>query len=900
MKKNAHVIAHSHWDREWYMPFEYHRAKLIRLIDECMELFETDKEFTNFHLDGHTALLEDYLEVKPQNLEKIRQYVKEGKFTIGPWYILQDEFLTSPEANIRNLLIGMQIADEFGKCCKIGYFPDSFGNAGQMPQILKQAGMHTIVFGRGVKPTGLNNSVSDTESHSSAFSEMLWESPDGSKLPAILFANWYNNAWEIPEDADPKYWDSVLKNAEKYASTGELLLMNGCDHQPVQKNLSKALQAAREKYPDYNFIHSSFEKYVEALEKSLPKQLSTVCGELTGQNTEGWFNLVNTASAHVDLKGLNKACENLLENHAEPLAVIAGMLGQEYPQERLTFAWKLLMQNHPHDSICSCSCDEVTEEMVSRFKKCLQASQSIVNDSLEYITDHIDTDGFEKDDLVFALLNPFSGERSEVVSVDVDLRRIYQPTPIHEGFELINAQMKEKDWILTDRFGKEIPCKVSDHRSRFGYDLPDDRFRQTYVAETVTVTFEAQAIPAMGYAVYALKEGKRAEKKKHLVQEINTMENDLLKVEILKNGHLNILDKKTGRKFENLLQFEDLGDLGTEYTFVPVPEDQPILTGNTPAQIRLVCDEEYLAEYEIKTIMEIPASQDETADAQRASYLGLKERNGGRSEETVKLPIVSYVSLSKSGCAVKVRTTIDNHAKDHRLRVLFPTRMKVSKHRAESIFEAAERDNQHKETWTYPSGCERQQDFVMMQDDISGLGIGNKGLHEYEILPENVIAVTLLRAVGEMGDWGVFPTERSQMQKEITVEYEIMPFREEHEAFMEFASFQQGFHFIQPQKKTDASYKNGQLLWKGCCLKPCICKPAQKGEDVILRWANYSDREQKLVIYPTDWVRQIYQSNVIEEIGEDILQTEGKWELTVKPFEIITIGCRKESRKYHF
>ena len=136
MNKNVHIISHSHWDREWYMPFEYHRALLVKLIDNCIELFENDENYMSFCLDGHTVLLEDYLEIKPENREKIEKYVKNGKFKVGPWYVLQDEFLTSSEANIRNLLIGNKVAKNFGNVTKIGYFPDSFGNAGQMPQIL--------------------------------------------------------------------------------------------------------------------------------------------------------------------------------------------------------------------------------------------------------------------------------------------------------------------------------------------------------------------------------------------------------------------------------------------------------------------------------------------------------------------------------------------------------------------------------------------------------------------------------------------------------------------------------------------------------------------------------------------------------------------------------------------
>ena len=98
MKTTVHIISHSHWDREWYLPFEKHRVKLIELMDNAMELFEKDERYRNFHLDGQTIVLDDYLEIRPENREKLKKYVQEGRFHVGPWYILQDEFLTSGEA----------------------------------------------------------------------------------------------------------------------------------------------------------------------------------------------------------------------------------------------------------------------------------------------------------------------------------------------------------------------------------------------------------------------------------------------------------------------------------------------------------------------------------------------------------------------------------------------------------------------------------------------------------------------------------------------------------------------------------------------------------------------------------------------------------------------------------
>ena len=199
MKTTVHIISHSHWDREWYQSFETHRMKLIELVDNILDKAENDPEFGGFFLDGQVIAIDDYLEIRPEKRAQVEKCIREGKIQTGPWYILQDEFLTSGEACVRNLQVGMQDAEQYGAVGNVGYFPDAFGNAGQMPQVLKQAGMEAVVFGRGVKPIGPNNEVTGGQ-YESTYSEMMWESPDGTKLPGILFANWYNNGVEIPVD----------------------------------------------------------------------------------------------------------------------------------------------------------------------------------------------------------------------------------------------------------------------------------------------------------------------------------------------------------------------------------------------------------------------------------------------------------------------------------------------------------------------------------------------------------------------------------------------------------------------------------------------------------------------------------------------------------------------------
>lgn len=166
-KKTAHLISHTHWDREWYMPYEHHHVLLIELMDKLLDTLDQDPEYRYFHLDGQTIIREDYLQVRPEQQERLDRYIREGRIHFGPWYVLQDEFLTSGEANLRNLLIGHRDARPLGVISKTGYFPDSFGNMGQAPQILQQADIHNAIFGRGVKPTGFNNAVVDADSYES-------------------------------------------------------------------------------------------------------------------------------------------------------------------------------------------------------------------------------------------------------------------------------------------------------------------------------------------------------------------------------------------------------------------------------------------------------------------------------------------------------------------------------------------------------------------------------------------------------------------------------------------------------------------------------------------------------------------------------------------------------------
>lgn len=911
MKTTVHIISHSHWDREWYQSFESHRMKLIELVDNILDKAENDPEFGGFFLDGQVIAIDDYLEIRPEKRAQVEKCIREGKVQTGPWYILQDEFLTSGEACVRNLQVGMQEAEQYGAVGNVGYFPDAFGNAGQMPQVLKQAGMDAVVFGRGVKPIGPNNEVTGGQ-YESTYSEMMWASPDGTKLPGILFANWYNNGVEIPVDeAEAKvYWDKKLADARKFAATNQLLMMNGCDHQPLQKNITEAIRVARKLYPDVEFIHSDFKKYVEAMEKEISENFSTVKGELTSQETDGRWTLANTASSWIGLKQDNRAGETALERKAEPAAAMADVMGKAYPEDQMIYSWKKLMQNHPHDSICGCSVDEVNEEMKTRFAKSRQVADAIYDESVEYLTNKVNTAALPGDGekIPFVVWNTSGETKSQVVEKELHLFRDYNLF-VWDGYEAAE-KVELPAMVLRDADGNVVPAKIADAGVAFGYDLPDDRFRQPYMAKKVLVTFEAE-VPALGYHTYYLETAEQAQDVDVVSADENVLENDAVKVVVNADGSYNLLDKKTGRMYENLGFYEDTGDMGNEYIYIQDSGKQVVSTKGMKAEISCVERNAFRTVVEICHKMMVPSGMGEELLRQREMCIDPYTRVANRSSELVEMDVKTVLTLEKSAKGLRVATTICNQAKDHRVRVILPTGLDTSMHMADSAFEVVRRNNRHNDTWTNPCGCERQQCFVAMEDAKGGLLVANRGLYEYEILEDqgNAVAVTLLRCVAEMGDWGYFPTPKAQQIGTFCLEFEVVPFAagETGDAFREGYAFQEDLTVEQAGLERTFLRKPGQvkpelvegelplemsfLAFEGDGIHMTAFKKGQKKDDLFVRFVNNMEHEEVLSFKKEDWMKEVYRSNVIEEKGDLMIpDKDGVYHVALREFEIATFG----------
>ena len=265
--KTAYIVSHTHWDREWYLTYEEFRVNMMRVVDRVLTALETDETFVHFLLDGQSVLLEDYLEVRPEEEGRIRALVTAGRLSVGPWYILPDEFIVGAEATARNLLLGHAAAARFGRTHAAGYMPDTFGHLAQMPQILKRAGLDSFIFTRG-----LGNEADELGWR------WRWCAPDGSEVLAINQCKGYCNAgglgfqeiWHAHTRREVDTGRAVEQVTELFAAMAErpgaepALLNNGCDHFPPQQEFSTVLAALRTAFPDTEFIHTDLPTFLAA------------------------------------------------------------------------------------------------------------------------------------------------------------------------------------------------------------------------------------------------------------------------------------------------------------------------------------------------------------------------------------------------------------------------------------------------------------------------------------------------------------------------------------------------------------------------------------------------------------------------------------------------------------
>ncbi len=725
---NIIIVPHTHWDREWYLTFQEFRAKLVIMMDKLINILRTDPNYTNFTLDGQTIPIEDYLEVKPERKEELKQYVRDKRLSIGPIYVLPDEFLISGESLIRNLIIGHQIAEKFGRVMNAAYIPDPFGHIAQLPQIISSFEIPSIIFERG-----FGNEFEENDLNM----EFIWESPGkaASVLAIHLIRGYGSLVYLNTSLEDGKYKKALEKikrvalDIERYTATPIVLLNNGSDHREAYSEIPEIVKQWNELNPDVLLEQNDFEYYIDKVLSVKPK-LRSFQGELRGSKYSPILSGV--LSARMWIKQRNTKIEYLFEKYAEPISAVTLVLDKyrkfAYPYTYIRSGLKWLIKNHPHDSICGCSIDQVHNEMETRFDWAEQIGIEVFNLSFMYLSNLINFKLQESNRIALIIFNPLPWKRKDIV--------------IFNGISKANNLQKKfpKDFKLIDSDNNEIEYQ--------GYFLPGEpRFSRE---NDINYQFSFLAdVPACGYKVYYVILEEAAKKisinETDFILGENSIENEFYKVDVKNNGQINIFNKKRMIQFENVCQFEDVADWGDEYDFsgptrkqvdkkyttkdAEILELMPFLNGPSQKSIK------------IKMIMKLPVS--------------LSPDRSQRENDLIENVINLYISLYKGINRIDFKIDLENKSKDHRIRVLFPSNIISDKVFCDGHFFIVSRNvilpnGKH---WAQkPSKTNHQKDFIALNDDSKCFAILNRGLPEYEAIKNDdgtiTIALTLLRSIG--------------------------------------------------------------------------------------------------------------------------------------------------------
>ncbi len=720
--KNIDIFYFSgtHWDREWYLDFQGFRFKLVRMVDSLLDLLRDDEDFRTFHFDGQTVVLEDYAETAPERAAELDRRIAEGRILVGPWYVMPDEYLVSGESLVRNLMLGHKIAADHGaKAWKYGYVCDIFGHIAQMPQIFAKFGIKYALLGRG-----------NCESDPTYFK---WRAPDGSECVTFRLEPDYGyGSFKMLVRERGAKTDDEIKRRIKTHIDGELargglpivVLMDAHDHTPACADTSRYIRLIKEVYPNARVHHTDLCRAGEIIETA---GLPVINGELnrTAEGKHEYLHLItNTLSSRYPIKKANDEICALLEKTVEPLCAFAAADGGKTYDNFVSLAWKYVLKNHAHDTICGCSADRVYPDADYRFAQARGICTAVIDDILPRRS----TDG---ECIMMTVHNPlpFETERSMEVQIPFDGDFPHYAEPF--GYEEINA------FRIIDSDGNEVPYRVTDIKRRRRRRLHD---QVCLLSDVHTVSMRVK-LPPCGSAQYKIVPCEGSVRyMKHLESGADYAENEFVRVTVTRSGTVDLHDKISGKTYTDLCSFADDGEIGDGWYHAAHVNDETVYSHGA-AQVAKVLSSPSRCVFRITRVIDLPRGVAEDRFGKR------------RSDETVGEKIVMYVGLSAGERFADVRLEVDNAAKDHRLRLMMPSGIAGGESFAGQAFcEVRRKVGIDYSTQDY---CETEQYEKAMNGivgkrgaDGCGLGFVSKsGLHEYGAFDDarGTVAVTLLR-----------------------------------------------------------------------------------------------------------------------------------------------------------
>src|SRR5213595_1943013 len=656
-----HLIPHTHWDREWYLPRAAFQARLVPALDDLLERLQADPSYRSFLLDGQTVLVADYLSARPEQEAEIRTLVKSGRLQIGPWYVLADELIPSGEALVRNLLLGAADAERLGGRLDVLYSPDAFGHPAVWPTLAREFGIRAGVVWRGLG--GEPGQERDL---------YRWRGPDGrDALVWHLPPAGYEIGAALPADGDrlPAAWGAVRAGLVGRAAGKHIPVFVGADHHAAHPDVSRLRDLLAEVEPQSAFRVSRLDEFFQtAADGAKPAPLA---GELRWSYRYAW-TLQGVHATRAPLKRRCSAAELFLERCAEPLAAFARRAGGGTGAGRdrrplLELAWRTLVRCQFHDAIAGCASDDVARAVDARLTNVEALAREVVRGSVLDLVRH-DPDAARERAVepapALVLWNPAARARGGVAVVDVTLFRRDVLVGPPSG-RVPRQGQGYRPFGLAGPDGRPIALQLLDRRP--GQERLDAarHYPDQDEVDWVRVALRLPAVPGLGLKCAALTQGATRPDRagEGAVVKGRSLVNHWIEIVLEPTGALALHDRRTGERFFDVLRLEDGGDAGDTYSYCPPVRDR-IVRAAGPIRVRRLAAGPLVAALE--ATVEMRAGKGVTQ---------LRQVNSVTSRRSGQVDVRLVVILHADSPVVRCIIDIDNQAMWHRLRARVPTQL---------------------------------------------------------------------------------------------------------------------------------------------------------------------------------------------------------------------------------
>ena len=499
----ANLCPFLHFDNARTNTYEHNISIVAWNVKSILDYLEIEP--THRFCINQVTLLEGFRRLFPNYWDALHERILEGRIEIvGGTYVMPDLVLPDGESIVRQFLYGIRyIREELGVEVKTGWAIDSAGHCSQMPQILRQSGIDSYYFWRGMK--------------FEAPTEFVWIGPDGSRVNAVWLSKGFDCASWLSENTREAFTTllEIIDDVKEIASSKNIFIPVGGNLVPPLPHLGDIVKQWNTTFPDMTAVIATPREFIERI-KTVQSHLPVI----TGTMDSGRFSRIQSGglSARMELKIKNRKLEILLY-----LVELFSSLSRT--NEKLVDIeniWLKLLFNQDHNIIRGICTDEPYELATRRYNDALVQAEDILEEVIGKIASGL---SYTTECQSFVVLNPVPWKRSDIVRIIVDKTKLE-----HEFFEIHDFE------------GNSVPYQEVVNQTK---------------GDLVEIVFIAKDMPSLGYRVYSVV---GAEQQHEFNSSIRTgkdwIESDdfLLELDNFSGAIQKLFDKKN--------QFEVLRDRG--------------------------------------------------------------------------------------------------------------------------------------------------------------------------------------------------------------------------------------------------------------------------------------------------------------------------------------------------